>query len=190
MKTKYFVVSLPRTGTSTICGMAKILNIKWSHAPQKKVNNMIINSDIELFSDTPIYNFNFIKEILFIDNIEPKFIYIERDFDEIFKSWVKSGLYRNYKNMYQNPSNLTESQRYDIQTYNETFDNIFLNEENYGDLFKKHQEKVLDLITVSNKDLLIYNFKDGWKPFCDFLNKDIPQDNIPHLNKNKMFDKI
>jgi len=29
---------------------------------------------------------------------------------------------------------------------------------------------------IPSEDLLIYNVKEGWKPLCDFLHKDIPID--------------
>ena len=31
--------------------------------------------------------------------------------------------------------------------------------------------------------LLVYNIKDGWKPLCDFLEKEIPSAPIPHDNR-------
>ena len=31
--------------------------------------------------------------------------------------------------------------------------------------------------------LLVYNIKDGWKPLCDFLEKEIPSVQIPHDNR-------
>jgi hypothetical protein len=39
------------------------------------------------------------------------------------------------------------------------------------------------------KNVLMYNFEDGWVPFCNFTNTEIPKEDIPTLNKNKMFDK-
>ena len=35
------------------------------------------------------------------NEIEPKFIFIERDFDEVFKSWVDVKLFYNYNNHYK-----------------------------------------------------------------------------------------
>jgi hypothetical protein len=37
---------------------------------------------------------------------------------------------------------------------------------------------------------LIYNFQDGWEPFCNFLGCDKPSVEIPHLNIETMFEKI
>ena len=32
--------------------------------------------------------------------------------------------------------------------------------------------------------LLEINFKDGWKPLCDFLKLPMPEEEFPHKNKN------
>ena len=68
--------------------------------------------------------------------------------------------------------------------------NNFLDENNYEEVFHNHKNIVIDLVKKYNKELLMYNFKDGWKPFCDFLNVETPNKDIPWINKNKMFDKI
>ena len=36
---------------------------------------------------------------------------------------------------------------------------------------------------VPKEDLLIWNVKDGWKPLCSFLNKEVPDGPMPHENK-------
>ena len=35
---------------------------------------------------------------------------------------------------------------------------------------------------VPKEDLLIWNVKDGWEPLCSFLDKEIPNEPIPHDN--------
>ena len=191
MVTKYFVISLPRSGTSTISKMAEIVGYQWSHPPHIYYDQFIDGGYKYFFSDTPIFNPKVVEEICQLKKIEPKFIFIERDFKDIYESWVKCGLYRNYTNMFnKNVKHLTKAQIFDINTYKETFDNIFLDENNYEEVFYKHKNTVIDLVKKYNKELLMYEFKDGWKTFCDFLNVEIPNKDIPWLNKNKMFDKI
>jgi len=43
---------------------------------------------------------------------------------------------------------------------------------------KKYLERIEDVKKkkIPSEDLLIYNVKEGWKPLCDFLHKDIPID--------------
>jgi len=36
---------------------------------------------------------------------------------------------------------------------------------------------------VPKEDLLIWNVKDGWEPLCSFLDKEMPDEPIPHDNK-------
>ena len=42
---------------------------------------------------------------------------------------------------------------------------------------------------VPKEDLLIWNLKDGWAPLCNFLNKPIPSNPIPHDNRGGDTDK-
>jgi len=191
MVTKYFVISLPRSGTSTISKMSEIVGYEWSHPPHVYYDQQINGWDKYFFSDTPIFNPKVVEEICLLEKIEPKFIFIDREFKSIYESWVKCGLYRNYTHMFNRDiKHLTTSQIFDINTYNEAFDNNFLDENNYGEVFHNHKNTVIDLVKKYNKELLMYNFKDGWKPFCDFLNVKTPNKDIPWINKNKMFDKI
>jgi hypothetical protein len=75
---------------------------------------------------------------------------------------------------------------YDFKSYHESFGNVFCDENNYNEIFQKHKELVISKIKEYGKELLIYNFEDGWKPFCDFLEVEIPTEKIPILNKNKI----
>lgn len=48
-------------------------------------------------------------------------------------------------------------------------------------LYRTHNEYVKSV--VPKEDLLIWNVKDGWEPLCSFLQKEIPNNPIPHDNK-------
>ncbi len=37
---------------------------------------------------------------------------------------------------------------------------------------------------IKPERLLIYKVQDGWEPLCNFLGKEIPQEEFPHLNKS------
>lgn len=190
---KYFVVSLPRTGTSTICKMSEIVGKEWSHAPVNRYKNLIKNSSKNFFSDTPIFNPNVVREIISYEDIDSKFIFIDRDFDEVYNSWVNCRLYRNYSIMYDkfiNDEKMSGSQKFDLKNYNESFLNKNLNEETYKEIFETHKSTVINLIKDNNKDLLIYRLNEGWDKFCDFLEVSKPDKEIPWINKGKMFDKI
>jgi len=192
---KYFVISLPRSGTSTISKMAEIIGLRWIHPPHSRYENHIKNNKAEFFSDTPIFNPNVINEILKYEGITPKFIFIDRGFDDLYNSWVNCNLYRNYLGMYNeyingNKEKLNSGQKFDFKNYHESFGEKKLTEDNYNEIFQKHKNTVIDIVKESNSDLLIYNFKDGWEPFCNFLNKELPNKEIPLINRGTMFDKI
>ena len=188
---KYFVVSLPRSGTTSICKMAKICALKPKHAPHVSFKKYLKRDEFNFFSDTPVFCPDEINEICFNEEINSKFIYIDRNFNDIFESWKNVKLYSNYLGMINEKiDNLKPSTKFDLCSYNNAFNNIFLNENTYNDIFEKHKKQVIDTIKKYKKNLLIYKFEEGWKPFCDFLNVEIPCDDIPTLNKNKMFDNI
>ena len=192
---KYFVISLPRSGTSTISKMAEMTGLKLVHPPHSSYRVHIKNENIHFLSDTPIFNPNVITEIIENKSITPKFIFIDRSFDDIFNSWVKCNLYRNYLDMYNqfesgDEDKLNSGQRFDFKNYNDAFNSKKLTEENYNEVFQNHKNTVINLVKKSNSELLIYNFEEGWGPFCNFLNKEVPNKDIPWINKGTMFDKI
>ena len=191
MTVKYYVVSLPRSGTSSICKMANICGLSASHAPVSSLKSKSLSNYFNFFSDTPVYCPSEIENILKYEDIYPKFIYINRDFGEIFESWNKVGLYKNYKAMLLAKSDkLHHLKKFDLNSYQDAFSNMELKSDNYLEIFQKHKESVFSIIKKSNRPLLEYSFSDGWKPFCDFLEVTIPNIDIPVLNKNKMFDQI
>jgi hypothetical protein len=187
IKKKFFVVSLPRSGTTTICKMAKICGLNANHTPHSAYISRARGNEFDFFSDTPVFSPKWIEEICKIENIVPRFIYIDRSFDEIFDSWKRVSLYKNYTRMLNSAQNSTN---FDLLTYNDAFDNQKLTEDNYTEIFENHKKNVFEIIKGRNKEILLYKFEDGWEPFCDFLNVQVPHEDIPILNKNKMFDKI
>jgi hypothetical protein len=196
MKTVYFVVSLPRTGTKSISKMAQILGFNTKHGFGNGFETFF-DRGFDFFADTPSYVPSFIESVCKSEKFIPKFIYIDKNFDEIYQSWVKVGLYKNYVGMWNQYNDeekkTTTLSRYsliDIESYSESFLSQFMNEKNYQELFQKHQDKIFEIIQKNNRNLLIYNFSDGWKPLCEFLNKDIRNEVMPHINQNTMFDKI
>ncbi len=47
--------------------------------------------------------------------------------------------------------------------------------------FNRHTEEVKR--TVAEEQLLIFNVKEGWGPLCEFLDKPIPDESFPHVNR-------
>ena len=40
---------------------------------------------------------------------------------------------------------------------------------------------------VPEENLLVYDVRDGWEPLCNFLDKPVPGEPLPHLNKKENF---
>ena len=182
MSVKYFVISLPRTGTTSLSKMSRICGLSPKHAPHVSWRSQIKSDKFNFFSDTPIFDPTVVEQLCKLEDVQSKFIFIDRDFETTYKSWVKMGLFKNYENFYGNEKN------FDFVSYNNSFQNIKLDSSNYFEVFQKHKDLVLKIVNEYKKDLLIYNFDMGWKPFCDFLNCDIPTEEIPKLNTNTFFD--
>ena len=195
MKTVYFVVSLPRTGTKSICKMANILGFDFKHTFVGTIDRDI-QRGVKFFSDTPSYVPSFIEQMCKKTDIIPKFIYIDKKPEDIFSSWNKVTLYRNYLNMYSQYFDEEQREKMSIHSindflsYHESFSEIILKEENCQELIIQHKNKVIEIIEKYKRELLIYNFEEGWKPFCGFLDCEVPNIEIPHLNTDTMFEKI
>ena len=194
MRTVYFVISLPRSGTSSISRMANIVGFKAQHPPhQSFVHNWKGQWEWNFFSDTPTFCPKNVEMVCQSTEIEPKFIFIERDFDDIFNSWVNVNLFKNYNKLIEASNGDSEyhpSMEFDFDSYTDAFGGEILTEENYRTIFQNHKTKVLKIVEEYNKPILIYDFKDGWGPFCEFTNTEIPDEEIPHLNNKKIYEKI
>jgi hypothetical protein len=60
------------------------------------------------------------------------------------------------------------------------FDGRFENRSHAIELFERHNEEVRQ--RVPQKTLLVYEFKEGWRPLCEFLGVEEPNKPFPHLN--------
>lgn len=195
MRDIYFVVSLPRTGTKSLCKMAHACGYEFRHAPINLFKKEL-DSGKNFFSDTPCFVPSFIENIFDIEGINPKFIYIEKDYDKLFNSWEKVNLYLNYTRMFKQYENQETRQLMnpnavtDFLSLHESFSETYLDKINYAYLFELHKQKVVSIINKKNKDLLMYKFEDGWEPFCNFLGCETPSTELPHLNIDTMFEKI
>lgn len=191
-QTVYFVVSLPRTGTTSLCKMAKICGLSAKHAPSSNFNHSRRYFQHDFYSDTPVYSPSVVESICKNEYIDARFIYIEKEFQKIFDSWVKVGLYENYKKLhfsYQTRTIFTFPVRLlDFLSYDESFNHQLLDTSNFESLFTYHKETIFEIIESYKKQILLYRFYDGWDPFCRFINKPIPEESLPFLNQDTMFD--
>lgn len=191
MKTIYAVISLPRTGTMSISKMAKIVGLNPQHTPLWSLDYQLKADEYNFFSDTPTFAPSYVKKMCELEDINVKFIYIEKSFRDILTSWKKVGLYNNYSTIINSdPEHLKPGQLFDKKIYLELFGNTVLNENTFQYLFNMHKDNVVSLVKEYGKDLLMYSFDQGWGAFCELVGVPVPNVPIPKLNTNTMFDKI
>ena len=177
-----FVISLPRTGTSSIALMAAQCGISSKHVSTNW------HEDIKRFnflSDTPFFCPKVISELVKTD--ECQFIYCKRNWESLYESWTRSKLSNNYAHFFRPDVELSPLQQFDKDFYLDALGGPLTNN-NYREVFQRHTETVFDI--VGNRPLLEYSFEAGWEPFCEFMGVDVPSQPLPHLNRYTMCDKV
>ena len=75
---------------------------------------------------------------------------------------------------------------FDCYSYNDQFGV----DKEYGcNKYEEWNESVEKYVNEQNRDLLIFNVKDGWKPLCEFLDikdEDIPNEPFPFANERSL----
>lgn len=178
---KVFVVSLPRTGTTSMCKMLNDLGYKAKHVPSCFYEKWAAEG-FNAFADTPCFAPTFVKEHSLL-NPKNKFIFIEKDFGEWIKSFESVKLDRSYNILLnqRDPTKLNVVSINEIKAYGEVFgfggvytQSLFL------ERAMQHAENIKEML--SSDQFLSYNFQMGWTPLCDFLNTPIPNAPLPVLN--------
>jgi hypothetical protein len=162
--------------------MGEMCGLKTKHTLEGSKSNKfeclklheLINDGYSLFSDTPFYSPEFLMGVIeTIQNpFDIKLIYSHRTEE----SWVKS--LDNLFKIFKVP---------DVNGKDRKFlhDNLCYNYIQRNDGYSNHYKMIKEISNVYKIPLLDYQFSDGWKPFCEFVNKEIPNCDIPHLNQTK-----
>lgn len=183
---KFFVVSLPRTGTKSLCKMAEILGVSYKHVPSTSFPRMLLENKIQLFADTPIFAPSVFKSLISAET--HKFIYIDRPVDEWVKSFESVRLSDSYMALRTEKITPNCVNRMDRKTLEE----IFFNEDYTTELAIRahamHKRQVMD--SIPSNRLLVYKFSDGWEPITSFMHCTAPDIEIPHINKNTIYETI
>ena len=69
--------------------------------------------------------------------------------------------------------------------WNGTFKGRFLEKDYALEVFHRHNEDVKAKVPADR--LLVYEIKQGWEPLCEFLDVDVPDTPMPHLNDTESF---
>lgn len=169
----YVVTSLPRTGTTTLCRMARMCGKKPIHVLGDKDLQRELDSGCNFFADTPFYSPEYLSCL--IEVLQPlydiKFIYSHREKEK----WLSS--FNSLLKRWRAPT------RPHCHKKNALYDMIC-----YRSLIKDprvHYEIIKNIASIYSIEILDYSFDKGWKPFCDFLNVHVPPCDLPWLNKTK-----
>ena len=188
MITKFIIVSPPRTGTMSMCQMMKDLGFTVNHVPGPYYKDFMTKD--EVLADTPVFSPSIIEYALKeSDNV--KFIYMNKSPQDWTASMEKVGLNRAFTDMRRQVINGDELAIHSKCDYEALYELLEADEwitEDAEASFVLHYNKVLEMIP--SERLLEYKFSDGWGPLCEFVGKDVPSTEVPHLNIDTMFDKI
>lgn len=168
---------MPRTGTTSLCEMALMCGLKPLHVlknPNQYSDYKLLDAikdGYNFFADTPFYNpeflFGFLESQI---KLEIKMIYSCKNFE----SWKESisKLYKSW-NPLNVKTNNTKIHLMDILSYNYITTNYTTNQ---------HYNYIKQIANLYNIKMLDYKFTDGWKPFCEFIDKEIPLLDLPNID--------
>ena len=54
-------------------------------------------------------------------------------------------------------------------------------------VFEEHNEMVRTLAKVECRELLEFELGDGWEELCEFLGKEVPDLDFPHVNERDLW---
>ena len=164
---KVFIISLPKTGTTSVCSALEILNFSSIHYPKTF-------AEIEQYDSAgdSFVAINY-KEL---DRLYPdaKFIYVKRQLDD----WLAS-LERHMAKL-PVPNQGTTAYQFRVDAVGSATFEYDINKAH----FIRHENDVTDYFRERPDDLLILDLsaEDKWSALATFLNRDIPDVAFPLLN--------
>lgn len=169
--------------------MLKNLGLEVQHAPGHAINQGYL-ARFDAMGDTPCFKPSLIDRLVHRAP-QMKFIYIDKTATAWVESMQKVKLSDNYNRMYNqwlsDPKSLNIYNMTDLESLKEVLNGPFERESAIKS-FLIHKKKVEEIIPSSR--LLIYNFSQGWGPLANFVGREAPDKEVPHLNRTTMFDKI
>ena len=183
---KIFIVSLPKTGTKSMCSMLKTLQYNIKHCPSISLMTYLQDGVTQVFADTPIYCPSIFSVACTISS--NKFIYIDRNIETWLDSYRRTRLADNYMDYMSRDYMEFAGSRLDKKSLVEIFGGVPWSDEMATAAHYRHREQVFNVIP--KEQLLVYKFEEGWESLCKFLGKEIPTSELPHINKNALFDPI
>ncbi len=215
MTIKLIGAGFPRTGTNTLKKALEILGFEKTYHFKEVLNNpdhlhywesiqMSATLDWESLYhgyqasvDFPAYAWY--KEHM-VKYPEAKVILTKRPFEQWYES-VLNTLYlsqsQSTATLAQKPEEKFDSRLLKIKAcrnfvrnflWKIQFEDRFTDKRYVKSIWEQHHIDVI--FYVPKEKLLVYEVADGWKPLCDFLEKEVPNTPFPHLNKKGDFVKM
>jgi hypothetical protein len=170
--------------------MMKQLGFGTNHVPGPGFESfMTTRKDVEVLADTPMYQPSVVQSVVNRSD-EVKFIYV----DKTARAWVDSMLKVGLQNGHISNARLVKEDRasphnkIDYEAMYEVLESDEFIEEDAIEAFNRHKAKIEAIVPAGR--LLVYNFTQGWEPLCNFVGKEVPDGDLPHLNKDTMFDPV
>ncbi|OCQ23155.1 hypothetical protein A7985_04175 [Pseudoalteromonas luteoviolacea] len=176
MNEKYFVLGLPRTGTTSLCVASLDIGLKTAHTAYTQ--NTIKNA--QLIADTPVFN-DYEKLYQLFPNAQ--FIYLEREMSLWLPS-IRRLLTRMLPNLIERGGGFNETlKRCFFSTFPELNADKIEDDDYLITCYYSHKVKVTEFLNKTGANNLFVNLAnpESNKLLAEFMN--VPQINIPHLNK-------
>lgn len=185
-KNNIIIVSLPRTGTKSLSRCLQILGYSTKHCPSDVLSVYLQREAFDVYADTPVYCHSIFSQLC----LEPsnKFIYIDREIESWLDSFQRTNLHGAYMDYLSRDYIRHATARLDKQCLLEVFQGVAWCRQMAIQAYENHKQTVLN--TIPHSHLLCYRFEDGWESLCEFLNKPVPTEAIPHLNKGTLYDPV
>ena len=182
---KFFVISLPRSGTSSLALMAGMCGLNARHVG---IDYKSVAAENDFLTDTPYFSPKVICEMKeYYDDC--RFIYCVRDYSSQFKSWEAAHLVNEFNTVHIDLNKrVSVYQQFDRKHYTDSIGLNPITGDNCAAVFDDHRSKVVK--AVGDSPLLFYMFSYGWQPFCDFIECEVPNQPIPHINKLGQIDSV
>ncbi|KZN62015.1 hypothetical protein N473_20955 [Pseudoalteromonas luteoviolacea CPMOR-1] len=176
MNKKFFVLGLPRTGTTSLCIASLDIGLKTAHTAytQSALNTA------EFIADTPVFN-DYIQ--LYQAFPSAKFVYLERELAQWVPS-VRRLLQRMLPKLQKQGGGFNDTLK---RCYFETFPGLnehLINDDAYLiQCYNAHQKRVESFIEMNSVEYLKVNLSDANcnTRFAKFMS--VPSVEIPHVNK-------
>lgn len=177
---KVFDISMPRTGTKSLCLAMAALGMKSTHGPDKYTTERFYKQIIQgqVATSDLVKRYEFVGHMTpFVDHLHheyPDALWIMLDRDE--ESWLESCKRHLLKN--RNLIRLREARDQQHVPYSVlwrllVFGTAKYNREMLQTRWSTHVKHVKELLGAS---LLVTKITDGWKPLSEFIGRHPPDD--------------